>query len=236
MTPPPPPALEPDVTLTSVFNVRVPSLAQDCSHEWLDVGHTIELWIRVETGDSQSVALSVVLAPRDEIVLEKILNFEGIMCACSILYHRIFVALTSFDFKVHFGFVPPLHRDSLCRFVHRSDDAGVAAEGHVLFTATRAGVHSMCVENRFSNAPMLVRLAVLDRPAIGDSAIAHHSRIAARIPTAATSELHEFHRAAASLSRRIEDIEFSQLLMRDREQQHRDSTSFFASALRCCLL
>lgn len=93
-----------------------------------------------------------------------------------------------------------------------------------MFTATRAGVHSVCIENRFSNTPMLVRLAVLDRPEIGDSVIAHHSRLAARVPTAATSELYEFHRAAASLSHRIDDIEFSQLLMRDREQQHRDST------------
>ena len=134
---------------------------------------------------------------------------------------------------IHFWLCAPvtLHRDSLCRVVHRSDDAGIAAEGHVLFAAKRAGVHSVCVENRFSNAPMLVRLAVLDRPAIGDSAIAHHSRIAARIPTAATSELHEFHRAAASLSHRIDDIEFSQLLMRDREQQHRDSTRLLLSWL-----
>lgn len=88
MTPPPPPALEPDATLTSVFNVRIPSLAQDCSHEWLDVGHSIEFWLRVETGDSQAVALSIVLAPRDDVILEKILNFDGIMCAYAVAILR----------------------------------------------------------------------------------------------------------------------------------------------------
>ncbi len=113
MTPPPPPALEPDPTLTSVFNVRIPSLAQDCSHEWLDVGHTIELWIRVETGDSQAVALSIVLAPRDEVILEKILNFDGIMCAGGIFVFTRYsleysCAVISCDFSSKFSLSEPV--------------------------------------------------------------------------------------------------------------------------------